>query len=51
MKRFVIGLAYAFGGYVITAVVGYVPIGQFSSNPHDRAVEAAMTSRGGPLNS
>jgi hypothetical protein len=37
-------LAYALGGYLVTAVVGYVLLLQFSSNTHDRAVEAAMTS-------
>ena len=44
MKRFGIGLVWAIGGYVIAAGVGYVPIGQLSSNVHDRSVEAAMTS-------
>lgn len=44
MKRFGLGLIYALGGYLITAVVGYFLIGQFSSNTHDRTVEAAMTS-------
>jgi len=44
MKRFGLSLLYAIGGYFVTAVAGYFLIGQFSSNNHDRAVEAAMTS-------
>jgi len=44
MKRFGLSMIYALGGYLITAVVGCFPIGQFSSNTHDRTVEAAMTS-------
>ncbi len=43
MKRFGLGLLYAIGGYLIAAVVGYFLVGQFSSNTHDRSVEAAMT--------
>jgi hypothetical protein len=44
MKRFGLGLLYAIGGYFAAAVVGYFLIDQFSSNTHDRSVEAAMTS-------
>lgn len=44
MKRFVVSLIYAIGGYLIAALASYFMIGQFSSNTHDRAVEAAMTS-------
>ena len=44
MKRFAIGLLCAVGGYVIAALVGYFLIEWFSSNTHDRSVEAAMTS-------
>ena len=44
MKRFAIGLLCAVGGYVIAAFVGYFLIDWFSSNTHDRSVEAAMTS-------
>jgi len=44
MKRFAIGLLCAVGGYVIAALVGYFLIDWFSSNTHDRSVEAAMTS-------
>ena len=34
---------YAVGGYVLAAGVGYFVIKQFSSNVHDRDLEAAMT--------
>ena len=44
MKRFAIGLLCAVGGYAVTAFVGYFLIDWFSSNVHDRSVEAAMTS-------
>lgn len=44
MRRLGIGLLFAAGGYLVAAVVGYVLIGQVSSNAHDRSVEAAMTS-------
>src|SRR5437660_1118064 len=44
MKRLGIGLLCAVGGYIVAALVGYLLIGQFSSNGHDRSVEAAMTS-------
>jgi hypothetical protein len=44
MKRFAIGLVFALGGYVFAAFAGYFLIESFSSNMHDRSVEAAMTS-------
>jgi hypothetical protein len=44
MKRFGIGLLGAISGYLIVAFVGYFMIDWFSSNTHDRSVEAAMTS-------
>jgi MFS family permease len=44
MKRLGIGLLCAIGGYPIAAVAGYFLIEWFSSNMHDRSVEAAMTS-------
>jgi nitrogen fixation-related uncharacterized protein len=31
-------------GYIVTAVVGYFLLLKLSSNQHDRAAEAAMTS-------
>jgi hypothetical protein len=44
MKRFGLGLFFALGGYLMAAAAGYFLIGQFSSNTHDRDLEAAMTS-------
>lgn len=44
MKRFGIGLLCALGGYLVAAFAGYWLIEWFSSNAHDRSVEAAMTS-------
>lgn len=44
MNRIVIGLLCAMGGYVIAGVSAYFLILRFSSNVHDRAIEAAMTS-------
>ena len=44
MRRFVIGLMCAVGGYAFGAFSGYFLIQAFSSNVHDRSVEAAMTS-------
>jgi hypothetical protein len=44
MKRIGIGLLCAIGGYLVAAFAGYFLIEWFSSNTHDRSVEAAMTS-------
>jgi hypothetical protein len=44
MKRFGIGLLCAIGGYFVGAFAGYWLIEWFSSNVHDRSVEAAMSS-------
>ena len=44
MSRLGIGLLCAVGGYFVAAFVGYFLISWLSSNTHDRAVEAAMTS-------
>ena len=44
MKRFGIGVAWAIGSYAIAAFAGYWMIQWFSSNTHDRSLEAAMTS-------
>jgi len=44
VRRFGIGLLRAAAGYFIGAVAGYFLILRFSSNVHDRSVEAAMTS-------
>jgi hypothetical protein len=43
MQRFGLALVYAVGGYVLAAGLGYFLIQQFSSNVHDRDLEAAMT--------
>jgi len=44
MRRFGISLLCAVGGYLIAAFAGYWLIEWFSSNTHDRSLEAAMTS-------
>ena len=44
MPRFAQVLLFAALGFVLAAVAGYFLINALSSNRHDRAVEAAMTS-------
>jgi len=44
MKRFALALLCSIGGYAIAAAASYLLVDRFSSNVHDRAVEAAMTS-------
>ncbi len=44
MKRFGIALLWGIGGYIVVAVASYFLVMEFSSNRHDREVEAAMTS-------
>jgi hypothetical protein len=44
MPKFVQVLLFAVLGFVLAAVAGYFLILWLSSNRHDRAVEAAMTS-------
>lgn len=44
MPKFVRVLLYAVVGFVVAAVAGYFLVGALSSNQHDVAVEAAMTS-------
>jgi hypothetical protein len=44
LKRFAIALACALAGYVAAALASYFLVLQLSSNVHDRAIEAAMTS-------
>lgn len=44
MNRWVKGLLLAPVGYILLAVAGYFAISAFSSNTHDRGVEAAMTA-------
>jgi len=43
MKRVVIALLCAIGGYLLGAFLGYGLITWLSTNAHDRSVEAAMT--------
>jgi len=44
LKRFFTSLLCAVAGYPLGALVGYFLIEWFSTNTHDRSVEAAMTS-------
>ena len=44
LKRFVLGFVFALVGYLATAVASYFLIMSFSSNVHDRSVEASMTA-------
>lgn len=44
MKNVGIGLLAGIIGFVVMAFLGYFLIGKFSSNGHDRGVEASMTS-------
>ena len=44
MKTFGIALLIGVIGYVLIAFLSYFLIGKFSSNGHDRGVEASMTS-------
>jgi len=44
MRRLVFGLLFGIGGYLVSAVASYFLVLHFSSNVHDRNVEAAMTS-------
>ena len=44
MRRFLFGLLGLVAGYIAGAVLGYFLIEGFSSNQHDRSVEAAMTA-------
>ncbi len=44
MKRFGIGVLCAIGGFLVVAVASYFLVLEFSSNRHDRELEAAMTS-------
>jgi len=44
MKNFGIALLIGIAGYFVMAFLSYFLIGKFSSNGHDRSVEASMTS-------
>lgn len=43
MKRFGIAVLWGLGGYLVGAFGGGLLVSAFSSNTHDRSVEAAMT--------
>jgi len=51
MRGFFIGVVLLISGYAAGAIGGYAAVQLFSSNSHDRAVEAAMTGAfvSGPL--
>ena len=44
LKRIGFGLLFAISGFIVAAMASYFLILEFSSNLHDRSVEAAMTS-------
>ena len=44
MKYVGIGFLVGLAGYLLAAFLTYYLIGKFSSNGHDRSVEASMTS-------
>ena len=44
IRRLVLALLGAVGGYLVLALLGYALTNTLSSNTHDRTVEAAMTS-------
>ncbi|MFD2936133.1 hypothetical protein [Spirosoma flavum] len=44
MKYVGIGFFIGIAGYALTAFISYYLTGKFSSNGHDRSVEASMTS-------
>ncbi|MPR37223.1 hypothetical protein [Salmonirosea aquatica] len=44
MKYVGIGFLIGLAGYILAAFLSYYLMGKFSSNGHDRSVEASMTS-------
>lgn len=44
LRRLGFGLLFAVAGFIVAAIASYFLILWFSSNTHDRSVEAAMTS-------
>ena len=44
MRRVVMAIVFAIGGYLIGALLGYALVSNLSGNPHDRELEAAMTA-------
>ena len=51
MRRLAFAALAAIAGYVVGALTGYLAVSWFSSNAHDRSMEAAMTGAfvSGPL--
>ncbi len=43
MRRLGFALAFALGGYLLGAGLGYLLVTNISNNTHDRDLEAAMT--------
>ncbi len=43
-RRLGFGILFALVAFIVAAVAGYFLVSAFSSNVHDRSVEAAMTS-------
>jgi hypothetical protein len=43
-RRIGFGLLFAIAGFIVAAIASYFLILEFSSNTHDRSVEAAMSS-------
>jgi hypothetical protein len=43
LRRMMIGLLYGCGGYLVGLVGGAFLVNRYSSNVHDRSLEAAMT--------
>jgi hypothetical protein len=43
MKTFGLALLVGIAGYIIGAILGMVAVNTFSTNQHDKSVEAAMT--------
>jgi len=44
LRRIGFGLLFAIIGFLVAAIASYFLILEFSSNTHDRSLEAAMTS-------
>lgn len=44
MKSFAIATLAGIAGFIVASSISYFLIGKFSSNGHDKSVEASMTS-------
>ena len=44
LRRLGFGLLFGILGFIVAAVASYLLVMEFSSNVHDRSVEASMTS-------